>query len=295
MEELACESCHTPQLYAPAVQSYDWTVLRIDGQPVSSCRGVEGTMISDLVTGFTPVLLSRQNIDGQSLLAPYNLISAWYWVYDEPQGPRPVRLEDLQSAYFTAEAYAAEVLAALDANADGSLSDAELLLDTPEKQAVIAGRLAALGLANPRIEGEVQPYSINHNVARGDAAIKDCAVCHADSSRLTQPMILADRLPGGVLPAFVSDANTPTGELSGRGGRLSYARRHRPGLVRLQSQPSGLVDGSGFVLPACWSALRAAGLRFASAPAPRPCRARAIYAPCTSGSGTGCRRSPSSS
>ncbi len=118
------------------------------------------------MTGFTPVLLSRQNIDGQSLLAPYNLISAWYWVYDDPQGPRPVRLEDLQSAYFTRDAYAAEVLAALDANADGSLSDAELLLDTPEKQAVIAGRLTALGLANPRIEGEVQPYSINHNVAR---------------------------------------------------------------------------------------------------------------------------------
>ncbi len=43
MEELACESCHIPQLYAPAVQSYDWTVLRADGQPVSSCRGVEGT------------------------------------------------------------------------------------------------------------------------------------------------------------------------------------------------------------------------------------------------------------
>ena len=27
MDELACESCHIPQLYAPAVQSYDWTVL----------------------------------------------------------------------------------------------------------------------------------------------------------------------------------------------------------------------------------------------------------------------------
>ncbi len=225
MEELACESCHTPQLYAPAVQSYDWTVLRGDGQPVITCRGVEGTTgtVNDLVTGFTPVLLSRQNIDGQSLLAPYNLITAWYWAYDDPQGPRPVRLEDLRAAYFTRDSYAAEVLAALDTNADGSLSDAELLLDTPEKQAVIAGRLAALGLANPRIEGEVQPYSINHNVARGEAAIKDCAGCHADGSRLTQPMMLADRLPGGVMPAFVSDANTrTTGEISAANATLSY-------------------------------------------------------------------------
>ena len=42
MAELACETCHIPQLYAPAVQSVDWTVLQADGQPASACRGVEG-------------------------------------------------------------------------------------------------------------------------------------------------------------------------------------------------------------------------------------------------------------
>jgi thiosulfate reductase cytochrome b subunit len=277
LQELACESCHTPQLYAPAVQAYDWTVLRADGQPVSSCRGVEGRSgtVSDLVTGFTPVLLSRQNIDGQSLLAPYNLISAWYWVYDDPQGPRPVRLEDLQSAYFTRDAYVAEVLAALDANVDGALSDTELLLDTPEEQAVIAGRLTALGLANPRIEGEVQPYSINHNVARGDAAIQDCAVCHADGSRLTQPMILADRLPGGVLPAFVSDANTrTTGELSVVDGRLNYTPAAvDQDLYVFGHSRVGWIDWLGglFFLGVLVGVAGHGGLRFASAlKSPRP-------------------------
>jgi hypothetical protein len=28
----------------------------------------------------------RDNIDGGQQLAPYNLISAWYWVYDDANG-----------------------------------------------------------------------------------------------------------------------------------------------------------------------------------------------------------------
>jgi thiosulfate reductase cytochrome b subunit len=225
LEELACESCHAPALYAPALQNVDWTVITKAGEPVTACRGVNGqtNSITDLVTGFSPVLLSRQNIDGQSLLAPYNLITSWYWVYDEPAGPRPVRFEDLQAAYLSGGDYAEEIVAALDSNADGELSEAELLLDTPEKQAVVAKRLVALGLANPRIEGEIQPYSINHNIVAGEGAVRECSTCHSDDSRITQAMVVSDRTPGGVTPTFVSDVNTRTsGSLSASAGALAY-------------------------------------------------------------------------
>ncbi len=229
MEEVACETCHIPQMYAPAIQSYDWTVLQVDGQPVSQCRGAEmGTgTVNDLVTGFQPVLMLRENIDGGSMLAPYNLITAWYWVYDTANGPRPVSIADLNAAWLAEgdgvifaqqqvnqvervnqAAYAPEVLQALDTDGNGTLSSTELKLDTPEKQAIIASRLSALGLQNPRIQGDIQPYSINHNVTRGEWATSECQACHSDDSRLAQPMRLAAYLPGSVMPDFVGDSNT---------------------------------------------------------------------------------------
>ena len=61
------------------------------------------------------------------------------------------------------------------------------------------------------LQGEMQPYSINHNVTHGEWATKDCQTCHGDDSRVTTPMLLADRLPGGVMPAFVSDESVSLG------------------------------------------------------------------------------------
>jgi thiosulfate reductase cytochrome b subunit len=240
MAELACESCHIPKLYAPAIQQYDWTVLKLNSQPQSVCRGIESDTtgavvasadtptipmtVSHLVTGYEPVLLARQNVDGGTALAPYNLISAWYWVYDDANGnARPVRLQDLQAVWLEDGDYAAVIVNAFDANGNGQLSQVELRLDTSEKQALIAARLESLGLRNPRIVGEVQPYSLNHDVARGDWATKDCQACHNAESRITQPMKLADYVPGGVTPAFMQDANTITsGDLYTEDGALYY-------------------------------------------------------------------------
>lgn len=225
LDELACEGCHIPKLYAPTVQSYDWTVLNASAQPLSTCRGVDGNSntIRDLVTGFAPVLMPRENIDGKVLLAPYNLITAWYWIYDSNNGSRPVRLADLQAAYFDGGRYAQDILQALDADGNGDLSESELTLDTPAKQAVVASRLAALGLKNPRIVGEIQPYSVNHNVAGGKWAVKECKTCHNESSLITQPIKLADKLPGGVMPEFVKGTNTlSSGNLSTENGVLYY-------------------------------------------------------------------------
>lgn len=225
-EVIACESCHIPELYAPAIQSYDWTVLTLAGEPGTTCRGVEGEAgsLNSLITGYEPILLPRQNVDGQMQLAPYNLITAWYWVYGEGENTRPVRLEDLQTAWLEDGAYAPEILAAFDENQDGFISSVELIIDSDKKETSVQQRLTALGLENPRITGEIQPYSINHTVATGEWAIKECQTCHGENSRVTQTMVLSNNLPGGVQPEFVRDANTLTnGELyTTSGGVLVY-------------------------------------------------------------------------
>lgn len=205
MNAVACETCHIPQMYAPAIESYDWTVLTADQQPVKVYRGVNGNpgSVTSLVTGYKPVLLNRTNIDGQKLLAPYNLITSYYWVYDDANGnKRPVRLVDLETAFFKNGSYAADIVSAFDANGDGSLSKAELVIDSAAKEQAVKLKLESLGLNSPRIEGLTQPYSINHDVARGEYAVNDCTVCHSDASRLSQPIKLANYSPNGVLPAF---------------------------------------------------------------------------------------------
>ncbi|MFO3796758.1 MAG: multiheme c-type cytochrome, partial [Anaerolineales bacterium] len=228
MAVVACESCHVPQIYAPAIEYYDWTVLKADGQPQTACRGVESAIsaeiasisnmpftVSNLVEGYQPILLARTNIDGKQLLAPYNLITTFYWVYEDNKGNvRPVRLADLEAAYFKDGKYRAEIIAAFDADGNGILSENELVIDNTTKEEAVAAQLRALGLRNPRIQGQVQPYSINHNVADGDHAVHDCRACHGEQSRLTQPLKLANYTPAGLLPTFVTETNVnPVGEI----------------------------------------------------------------------------------
>ncbi len=215
VEAVACETCHIPQMYAPAIQSYDWTVITLEGAAVESCRGVEGTPndATSLVTGYEPVLLNRTNIDGDTLLAPYNLITSFYWVYDDANGSkRPVRLIDLEAVFLDSGSYASDIITAFDANSDGTLSAAELVIDSPAKEEAVKTKLAVLGLNDPRIEGMVQPYSINHNVTRGENAVNDCKACHNDESRMTQSIKLANYAP--VMPVFDMDNNVRgSGEL----------------------------------------------------------------------------------
>ena len=222
---VACETCHIPQMYAPAIQTYDWTVITTDGKAVESCRGVEGdpNAVTSLVAGYEPVLLNRTNIDGDTLLAPYNLITSFYWVYDDAnESKRPVRLVDLEAAYLDNGNYAADIVTAFDSNTDGNLSASELTIDSPAKEETVKAKLAALGLNNPRIEGMVQPYSINHNVTQGKDAVNDCKACHNENARMSQPIKLADHAP--VMPIFDADNNVKgSGEfVTGADGALYY-------------------------------------------------------------------------
>ena len=223
-EVVACESCHVPKLYGPALQKVDWTVLDAAGEPLRTFRGVEGETFGSqtLIAGYEPVLLPREDNDGTTMLAPFNLISSWYWVYGEPA--RPVAERDLQAAYFDGDTYAPELVAVFDANSDGELSRSELNITTEAQEAAVAQRLSARGLDNPRIQGEVQPFGVNHNVATGEWATKDCRACHGSDSRLGAAITLSDRTPGGVQPALYEGGPVqwPGGVEVGDGGELRF-------------------------------------------------------------------------
>ena len=226
MQVLACETCHIPQMYAPAYSTMDWTVLRADGSARSECRGIDGTnTVTNLVSGFQPVLMQRTDAqDDKVLFAPYNLITSFYWTYEDSNGNhRPVRKMDLEAVYLENGSYSPDILSAFDTDNDGILSDNELVLDTTAKQTLIADKLSALGLKDVRIEGQVQPYSINHNVGDSKSATNDCSVCHNAESRVTKPMLLAGSAPAGVTPEFVGGVNvTATGSIVNDGNSLYY-------------------------------------------------------------------------
>ncbi|MBL8096049.1 MAG: cytochrome b/b6 domain-containing protein [Anaerolineales bacterium] len=247
MSEVACETCHIPSLHAPALRSVDWSVITPAAEPILEWRGVEdatGTL-QDLITGYEPTLLQRADADGKTTLAPYNLVTAWYWLYDDPAGPRPVRLEDLQSAYLSDGDYHPAIVQALDANGDGLLVDGELRLDTEAKQAMVRGRLEALGLTNPRLAGEVQPYSINHDVVRGEAAIRACDTCHSSDSRIGQSVSLAGSGPTGVTPTLLGSGGLSlNGSITSQDGVVSFTPATE-GLYQFGSDHIAWVDWFG--------------------------------------------------
>jgi|GEM_PF-50844 len=210
MNSLRCESCHIPKMYTAALEQNDWTVLTLDGEAPTSHRGVEGQCGNprDLMTGYNPVLIARQGADGLTKLAPFNLIGSWYWVHDDPQ--RPVRIEDLQAVYLDGDEYQDDVMEVFDADGNGVLDETELRMDSEPKQTLIREKLEALGLDNPRIVGEVQPYNMSHNVVSGEWATKDCETCHGGDSRISQPMSVGPYVPGGVMPEFTGTSGIST-------------------------------------------------------------------------------------
>ena len=277
MAAVACETCHVPKLYAPALESIDWTVLTAAGEPARSYRGLEGTTLDPqtLISGYEPVLLPRDNGDGTTTLAPFNLVSSWYWVYGEPARPVPERA--LRAAYLAGDGYASEVVAALDSDGDGEISRSELSLTTETQVAAIAARLAEAGFAGARIAGDVLPYAIHHNVATDEWATQECRACHGSESRLAAAFDLSDRTPGGVTPALFSGGSVswPGDIVAGEGGALRFVPdTAEAGLYVLGHNAVSVIDWLGMlmVLGVMVGVLIHGGLRFFTARA----RAKAI-------------------
>lgn len=206
---LNCQVCHIPQVFAPARRATDWTLLAGASEPLVQHRGAAGT-INDpatLIDGYQPALCLRRETQGTTRLTPYNLIVSWFWVGGDPA--RPVRQRELNLAIFAEDdSYHDAVVAALDEDGDARLSPQELRLDRANKVQAIASRLEAVGVVNPRIEAEIQPYSLSHGVATPGFATKACSACHSPASNVNRAMELSAYTPGGVLPRLVGDART---------------------------------------------------------------------------------------
>ncbi len=203
MQTMTCESCHIPHIRSTAKQTVDWTMIHPDGTPRTECRGTDASAPNSntLLKGYQPVLLGRIEPDGSSRLAPYNLITSWFWVQGEKEAP--VLLSDLKKTLLNGNDFDPQVVKYLDANQNGSLEDSEMVLNSAEKIDFIKSRLSSIGLINVAIKGEVNPYGLHHNVTHGDWTTRTCESCHSNKSKISQPMVLASSFPP-VVPQMIN-------------------------------------------------------------------------------------------
>jgi len=204
---LACESCHIDRAWAPARQETDYTLPAAPDGVSVTYRGYaeEPGAGKGRLVGYAPALLPRRELDGKTRWYPYNLMTTWLWVGGVDGREVPVPRALLERALFDNGHLRPEVLAALDHDHDGRLSDEERRLVSATDQAVVAGRLQAVGVAAPRIVGEISAHGLHHGVAQADLATRDCSTCHSDGSRFAQVVLLSRRAPEGVLPHFLAD------------------------------------------------------------------------------------------
>ena len=226
---LACESCHVPKLFGPGLQSVDWTMLDSEEQPLRQYRNVSGdpVAVDSLIEGFRPLILPRANAEGDFRLAPFNLVTTWYWSTGDQA--MPVSREQLEEAIFVNGAYHPDLVAAMDADGDGQLSGAELRLVDEASVIAVRSRLEAIGLTGLQIRGEVTPFSISHNVVNGQRATRDCSVCHDRDSVLAASFSLSDYQPGDVQPQMGSYAGVKfSGEVTtGSAGGANFLSNNR--------------------------------------------------------------------
>ena len=125
------------------------------------------------MTGFRPVLLPTQDLDGRSRLVPHNLISAWYWVEGGadtaaraaggPQGgAAPGRKVPSRRGAALGIAH--------------GVAAGRRMLDTPEKVEAVRRRLEAVGVVRAAYRGgdpAVQPASRRRPGEVGHAEVRD--------------------------------------------------------------------------------------------------------------------------
>lgn len=210
---LACETCHIPRLFGPGLQAVDWTMLDSQAQPIRQYRNVQGDPVNvdSLIEGFRPLILPRADADGDIRLAPFNLVTSWYWTAGDP--PMPVSRKQLEKALFVDGNYHPDLLTALDENGGGQLVGDELRLDNEISVNAVRKRLEATGLTSLQIQSDMTPFSISHNVVNGQTATRDCSNCHDRDSILAATFTLSDYTPAGLSPQEIYYAGV---DLSGQ-------------------------------------------------------------------------------
>ena len=200
VEALACQACHLQAPAAPAAEMVDATVADAAGNPVIHFRNVtpaEGQPLNAApLSSLRPLLLMRTTPGGARRLTPVNLVSRWRWTSRGEEVP----FERVRQAFLADGEIPPALLAALDADRDGRLSTVERRLDAEPKVEAVAARLRALGVTEPRVEGQLEPHVLAHGVPSKERALRDCQACHAVDSRVAATYPLAAWVPGGVPP-----------------------------------------------------------------------------------------------
>jgi len=200
VQVLACQACHLQAPAGPAAEMIDATVADADGKPTIVFRNLSRKPGEPLnaaaISPLRPLLLMRTAPDGARRLTPVNLVSRWRWTSNGEEVP----YEKVAAAFRSGAGWEPSVLAALDGDRDGALSAAELRLDADAKVAAVAARLRALGVADPRIDGALEPHVLAHGVPSRERALRDCEACHAADSRVEGTFVLASYVPGGAPP-----------------------------------------------------------------------------------------------
>jgi thiosulfate reductase cytochrome b subunit len=249
-DSLACEACHIPRLYGPALQAIDWTLVDPDGRPQRQYRDVEGDPASadSLIDGFRPVMLPRENVGGERKLAPFNLVSSWHWTAGEPA--TQVTADQLLAALYVNGRLHPDLHDLFDSNSDGQVWGPELTLGTPAQAEAVRSRLLDSGLSNVQLASTVTPYPVSHNVVNGQWATRECRNCHGADSVFAAAFTLSDHLPGGLLPA-IEDASpvTLSGGIDELGGGAKFTPDLRTeGYYIIGLDAVDLVDQAGLLM-----------------------------------------------
>ncbi len=250
LDVLACQSCHVPEIYGPAFQTIDQTVVTADGGSRIEFRGEDesqshGSAVSTkYLTGYQPLLFPHKIAANTYKISPFNLVTQWFW--KSQKTGLPVTADILKKVYFTDPVagestllYAADVLHVFDKNNNHTLDTSELRLDTPEKIALIKTKLTASGIVAPVITGTIKTYKVNHGVVEALHMKRDCSFCHANNSKLGRDFLLASFAPAGILPQFAPDT------LPQINGTVTVTKDNRLMLVRTASVSHHYILGLG--------------------------------------------------
>jgi len=227
---VTCESCHVPQLQMAAQQTIDATVVRPDGSPQLSYRGVDGDVqdaSTAYIAGYRPLLSVGTDTQGSPKVKPYNLVTRWFWV--EQGSEQEVAADTIARAWLSDGSYRKEIMQAFDVDHNGKLEADELRLDDPEKVILIKERLRASGMKNPVIRGEVRAYHIHHNVRHGDLVNRDCRRCHREDEHAAAAFTLSPYRPDNVEPSVLIDTTNIVLDgvfLENDDGVLQFVRDH---------------------------------------------------------------------